>query len=162
MRPMLDTPVDPTQLSVVGEFVGYIYTLHVSARPYAAELEKLSALVGRKVTAFDLDSAFGSVDSLTFAHDLLAWSVVIPDDITRAEILEMMQRMFSSKSGDETRHAFWLACLAKGTGDAKISDLIFWPGDYFGDGDNQATFTDEEILDIAEATARSGRATRPG
>lgn len=32
-----------------------------------------------------------------------------------------------------------------------VSDLIFWPGHYFGDGDNSRDLTPKEILDIALA-----------
>jgi hypothetical protein len=36
-----------------------------------------------------------------------------------------------------------------GRGRGRLSDLIYWPGEYFGD-DNQRELTPEQILDIAQ------------
>ncbi|MCY1461663.1 hypothetical protein D9M71_793420 [compost metagenome] len=44
---------------------------------------------------------------------------------------------------------FWLEMLALNIADARISDLFFWPGEYFGDGDNARELTPEQIIETA-------------
>lgn len=154
MRSILESPVDPERLNLLSRLVERVYALHETAHSYENELVELGALAGSAVTPFQIDCAFGSASPRSFAHDLLVRSVVIPSDISRAEMLEMLQHLLQPKRG-ELRHGYWLACLARSTGDQRISDLIYWPGEYFKDGDNSRDMSAEAILRVAEASGRS-------
>jgi hypothetical protein len=63
---------------------------------------------------------------------------------------------FAITKVDELQSHYWLACLKANTGDDGISDLIFWPGAYFGDGDDTRIMSSSEIL----ATALQSREFR--
>jgi hypothetical protein len=150
MRPVLETPVNDELIAQTTRLTEHIYALHESGRPYDPLLAELTALVGSVVTPFDVDSAFGSVSPRSFAHDLHVRSLAIPDDLDRSEMLDLLNRVLNPKRG-ELRVPYWLACLARSTGDKKISDLIYWPGEYFQDGDNNRELSAEEILETALA-----------
>jgi hypothetical protein len=55
--------------------------------------------------------------------------------------------------GAEHEINFWV--LALNIPDPRVSDLIFWPGEYFGDGDNRRELSAEQVVDIA--LSRAGR-----
>jgi len=154
MRPLLETPVNDELIAQTTLLVEHIYALHESGLPYDPLLVELSAVVGSVVTLFDVCSAFGSVSPRSFAHDLHARSLAIPDDLDRSEMLDLLRQLLNPKRG-ELRTSFWLACLARSTGDKNISNLIYWPGEYFQDGDNSRELTAEEILDTALASGRT-------
>lgn len=73
-------------------------------------------------------------------------------DITRAELVELARRVMTA-NGAEHEIAFWLEMLALNIPDPRVSDLIFWPGEYLGDGDNSREFTPEQVIDLALARA---------
>ena len=128
-----------------------LYMLHQAGRDHSQERAELGALVGRPVSAFDIDAAFGSVDPKTFAEGLLFAEV--PLDLTTEEMLEMIERICNVK-GTPAQHSYWLRCLETNTNDNRISDLIFWPDQYFGDGDVKKLMSPQEILQTALAAGR--------
>ncbi len=71
-------------------------------------------------------------------------------------MLEMIDGLCGITKVDELQSHYWLACLKANTGDDGISDLIFWPGAYFGDGDDTRIMSSSEIL----ATALQSREFR--
>jgi len=68
-----------------------IYRLHEAGRPYAFELSQLSEATGQHLVPADADGAFGSVAAADWAHDLLARLAGIPEDLTRANLVEMVE-----------------------------------------------------------------------
>ena len=66
---------------------------------------------------------------------------------TNEEALVMITRL-TSADGEEWELSFWLDLLEKHL-DPRISDLIHWPGEYFGDGDNTRELSPQEILGTA-------------
>jgi hypothetical protein len=155
MRSVLESPVAPDQLARTTRLVEQIYGLHETGQPYQHLRAELGQLVGHDVTALDVHSAFGSVTPQEFAHSILARSVTIPSDLSHSEMLELFQCLVDPSEG-ELRTSFWLACLRENTGNSRISDLIYWPGEYFGDGDDSRELTPQEALRIAIADGRGG------
>jgi hypothetical protein len=105
-------------------------------------------------TAFgfaDFQGSAGGQDQATWARKILAipFQKRLPD-ISRAELLEMICRVASAE-GEEHEIDFWLGLLEIHIPAPRISDLIFWPGGYFGDGNNDRELTPEQVLDIAQA-----------
>lgn len=71
-------------------------------------------------------------------------------DITRSELIEIARRVLES-DGPQHVIEFWLDMLAINIPDERISDLIFWPDDYFGRKTDRQTFTPEQLIDVALA-----------
>ena len=158
MRLILEHPVKPELLAQASQLVEQIYALHEAGRSYDQCLSGLSELVGKVVTPYQVCAAFGSVSPKSFAHDLLVDWTASPADLDRSEMLELLQRVLQPKRG-ELRSSYWLACLKQNTGDPRLSDLIYWPGEYFHDGDNSRELSAEEILRIALANGYSNGGT---
>ncbi len=62
-------------------------------------------------------------------------------------MLEMLELICQAK-GTEFQVEYWVECLRINTGDDRLSDLIFWPDEYFGKPVPQ-DLSAEEILDVA-------------
>lgn len=74
---------------------------------------------------------------------------IIPN-ITYEELLELMMRVYNA-TGSETEHDYWLELLEVNLRNPRLSDLIYWPGEYFGDGNNSREMSPKELLDNALA-----------
>jgi hypothetical protein len=64
-------------------------------------------------------------------------------------------RRISTADGKEHEIHFWLGLLEANLPDPRIADLLFWPGEYFGDGDNTRALSPEQVLTIALAAESS-------
>jgi hypothetical protein len=154
MRPELLNPVrDKGRLDAAIAMAHELYALHESGRDYSKALPKFSEIVGQPVSVADVHGAFGSVNAESFAEDLLADRSAIPKDLSETEMLELVKRICSAE-GTESQISYWLNCLEVNTGDERLSDLIFWPGEYFGDRNNSREPTPQEILRTAMANGR--------
>jgi len=136
-----------------------IYMLHERGADYSATVKRLSLLVEHPIADFDVEAAFGSIGPDAFARrQLIAWDQ-LPLDLTQQEMLEMIERVCDA-SGDELQIEFWLGCLRANTGDERISDMIFWPGSYFGDGNDARKMSPSEILSTASEAGEKSIAVR--
>lgn len=108
------------------------------------------------LTFTDFQGIYGGQDHDTWVRQVLAapYERRLPD-VTRAELLELVRRVMEN-DGEEHEISFWLEMLALNIPDPRISDLIFWPGEYFGDGDNSRELSPEQIVDVARARQRCG------
>lgn len=107
------------------------------------------------LTFIDFQGIYGGQDHDTWVRQVLA----IPyeqrlTDITKPELIEMVRRVMEA---DSPEHAisYWLHMLELNTQDSQISDLIFWPGEYFGDGDNTRELSPEQVVEITLRRAGS-------
>ncbi|MDM0036782.1 hypothetical protein QTI33_31925 [Variovorax sp. J22P271] len=152
MRPSLANPFDDqAKLAAAVELAEELYFLQETGRPVAEVLGRLGDLLGKPFEATErlFIGAFGAVSPETFARQLLVETQQTPRDLSRVEMLELVDRIFHPSAGEEFLTEYWVECLRLNTGDDRISDLIFWPGEYFGDGDNGRQMTPDEILDTA-------------
>ena len=62
-------------------------------------------------------------------------------------MLEMVQLVCQAE-GTEFQVEYWVECLRVNTGDERISDLIFWPDEYFGKSTSKE-LSAEEILEVS-------------
>jgi hypothetical protein len=148
MRPHFFDPVaaNPGLLSAQ-ELAREIYGLHEAGVNYTTELRQLGLLVGRVISLQEVMGAFGTITPETFAQKSLVNWHALPSDATEAEMLEMLQLIFLAK-GSEFQVEYWVECLRVNTGDERLSDLIFWPDEYFGRPISK-DLSAEEILEIA-------------
>lgn len=90
----------------------------------------------------------GATDADTFVRRVLASRPQKLDNITYDEMLELMTRVCNA-DGTEYEIDYWLAFLEIQLGNHKLSDLIFYPNNYFGDDVDRDEMTPKEILDEA-------------
>jgi len=124
-----------------------IYEMHEAGSDYSAELKHLGRLAGRIISHQQVIGAFGSINADTFARKCLVNWNALPASATEDEMLEMLQQVCEAK-GTEFQVEYWVECLRVNTGDDRISDLIFWPDEYFGKPVKNELST-KEILDVA-------------
>jgi hypothetical protein len=154
MREILENPFgDELALEKAITLARDLYRLHERGLDYNSPLETLSALAGKDLSKSDVRGAFGSVDPETFARDVLLARRPLPTDLSYDEMLELIRRICKVE-GSEFQIGYWLSCLEANTRDGRISDLIYWPGEYFGDGDDSRELSPKEILDAALAAGR--------
>jgi hypothetical protein len=154
MRAILEDPFgDDLALEKAITLARELYRLHERGADYSSQLQTLSALAGKPVRKPDVDGAFGDAEPETFARDLLLDRVPIPTDLSYDEMLELVRRICNVE-GSEFQIGYWLRCLEANTGNSRISDLIYWPGEYFGEGENARELSPKEILDAALAAGR--------
>jgi hypothetical protein len=154
MREILENPFgDELALEKAITLARELYRLHERGQDSTSPLETLSTLAGKQLTGSDVRGAFGSVDAETFARDSLLNRMPIPTDLSYDEMLEMVRRICKVE-GSEFQIGYWLTCLEANTHNGRISELIYWPGEYFGDGDHSRELSPKEILDAALAAGR--------
>lgn len=149
MRPEIAEPVrDQQKLAKLIPLVHQIFQLHESGRSYAEQLKQVSRIAGRVVAVPMVKYAFGTGDPEDFARRLLIDWNRIPSDLTKEEMLELLDSVCSVK-GTQDRSEYWLKCLVASTGDPKLSDLIYWPDQYRNGEYADHDLSPDEILEIA-------------
>lgn len=154
MRSELITPFDPCKFERVLPLTEAVYRLHEAGQEYAEELKQLSLVIGRVVGKVDVLGAFGSIGADEFAKRLTTDWNAIPRDLSDLELLELVDAICEGR-GRAVTLEYWIKALALNTGDDKVSDLIYWPERYLGDGYEGRELTSAEILDITLAKRRS-------
>ena len=67
-------------------------------------------------------------------------------DMSREGLIEMFAKVLADPS-DDAYLQYVFTTIRKTFGDPQVSDLVFWPGEYFGDGNNQRELTPELMAD---------------
>jgi hypothetical protein len=118
------------------------------------DLEEFHRLSGTDVPFEHFQGIYGGEEHEDWVRRLLMSqrTSTIPD-LTRADLIAVFDKIRSRYSGQcsPAELDFVLAQLEHNLGDPQISDLIFWPGEYFGDGDNTREMTPEEMAEAALA-----------
>lgn len=97
----------------------------------------------------DFQGIYGGQDHDTWVRNILATPYERRvADVTRHELIELARRVMEC---DGTEHAidFWLSMLAINIPNERVSDLIFWPNEYFGDADYSQSLSPEQVIEIA-------------
>ncbi|MFJ2288313.1 hypothetical protein ACIOUF_18455 [Pseudomonas iridis] len=69
-------------------------------------------------------------------------------DVTKQELVELARRVMEG-DGAEHEVEFWLSMLAINIPNERISDLIFWPDEYFDEADYPQQLSPEQVIEIA-------------
>ena len=69
-------------------------------------------------------------------------------DVTKQELVELARRVMEDVGADHEVE-FWLSMLAINIPNERISDLIFWPDEYFGDVNYSQRLSPEQVVEIA-------------
>lgn len=120
-------------------------------------LEEFNRTAGTNLTFLDFQGIYESTDHETWVRNIISEPAARKiSDITRDELLELVGRVCNPAAWAEHEVFFWLRLLEANLPDPRLSALIFWPGEYFGDGDNSRELTPEQILTIAQAAGKRG------
>jgi len=159
LRPiLLKPPIDEIRLADVVAIVKIVYRRHERGLSYESELAQLNELTGKQLGYRDICGAFGSVNEETYAHDVLSDTIAYPNDLSQAELLTLLELVMNAE-GEDWQYQYWLDLVELNTGCANLSDLIFYPEEYFGPDAPDHDLSAEEIL--AEATSNHPRRLKP-
>lgn len=148
MRPELSEPADQDKFGRVLPLAEAVFHLHEAGQNYAAELQQMSGFLGCIVGKPEVLAAFGSEDANAFARRLTIDWHTLPKDLSEQELLELMEVVCAGR-GDPVHIEYWVQCLAVNTGDEGISDLIYWPDEYFGAEYDGRELAPAEMLEVA-------------
>ncbi|WP_339478465.1 hypothetical protein [Pseudomonas fluorescens] len=69
-------------------------------------------------------------------------------DVTKQELVELARRVMEGVGADHEVE-FWLSMLAINIPNERISDLIFWPDEYFDEAEYPQRLSPEQVIEIA-------------
>ena len=154
LRPEFQTPsLDENLVARLADLAARID----GARPGEAdeELAEFNALAG---TTFDADAfqdIYGGEEHEAWVRRLLSTRLApVVADLTRDDLVAVFARILARNDRSEEERDYLFATLAKSLDDPRISDVVYWAGDYFGDGDDARSRTPEEMADAALAKRR--------
>ena len=117
-------------------------------------LARWNARAGRAYRPSDF-RYHGAVDTTTFVGEMLLGTPGLVPDLSYPELREVL-RSFLDQELSETVESYFLAWLEANLPGAKVSELIYWPNQWFNDESLlNAEFTPDQFL--AYAMAKSGR-----
>lgn len=120
------------------------------ARPgeWEDELAEFNRMAGTSLQFAEFQGISGGMDHDTWVRNVLSQPIAERHyELSPNDMLEIITRLCKA-AGEEHERCFWVRLLETNL-DPRISDLIYWPGEYFGDGDNSRSMSPEEILDTA-------------
>ncbi|PQO46984.1 hypothetical protein [Blastopirellula marina] len=108
---------------------------------------EFNSLAGTNTPYLEFQGISGGEDHEDYVRRVLIHQQTTADPtIGRNELIEMFRRVLA-KPNDQTYLNFVLATIERTFGDDQVSNLIFWPGEYFGDGDDSRELTPEQMAD---------------
>ncbi len=112
------------------------------------ELEQFNHLASTSREWAEFQGVYGGMDHDTWVRNVLCMPFADKQlELSHDEMLEIITRLCTA-AGEEHERFFWIRLLETNL-DPRISDLIYWPGEYFGDGNNSREMSPLEILEIA-------------
>ena len=150
LRPELQFPaLDEARVERLARLAAQIDCSHPGQ--WEEDLAEFNAEAATNFSWEDFQGIYGGQEHSTWVRSVLAapHARQLPD-LTRAELVELARRVMTVEGAEHEIH-FWLDMLALNIPDPRVSDLISWPGEYFGDGDNSRELTPEQVIDIALA-----------
>ncbi|QDU11059.1 hypothetical protein [Gimesia aquarii] len=110
-------------------------------------LEEFNELAGTSIPFAEFQGIYGAEDHIDYVRRVLTDKLTNADSsLTRDDLTEMFKRVCENPT-DDAYLQFMFSTIKKTFGDHQISDLVFWPGEYFGDGDNSREQTPEEMAE---------------
>jgi hypothetical protein len=112
------------------------------------ELAEFNRLAGTSFEFADFQGIYGGTEHDTWVRNVLCVPFAARQlTLSQDEMLEIITRLCTA-AGEEHEQFFWIRLLETNL-DPRISDLLYWPGEYFGDGDNSRAMSPQEILETA-------------
>lgn len=110
-------------------------------------VREFNRLAGTQQVFADFQGICGTMEYDTHVRGLLTAQLTSPaPNLSRDEMVEIFRKVLADPT-DERYLEFAFATIEKTFGDRHVSDLVFWPGEYFGDGDHSRNLSPEEMAD---------------
>ncbi|MDA7932925.1 hypothetical protein N9B53_03805 [Mariniblastus sp.] len=147
LRPELDFPaLDETKIARLTELAMELDG--AGAGQCDVELREFNESAGLLIPISEFQGISGGMSHESWVRSVLCEPFVASTPMpTSEEALVLITRLMSA-DGEEWELTFWIDVLEKHL-DPRISDLIYWPGEYFGDGNNNRELSPEDILETA-------------
>lgn len=117
-------------------------------------LEEFNELAGTDEQLSNFRNIPGVCEYETHVRSLLTASLTTATPgIGKGALARMFQRLLDDPT-DDSYIEFVIATVETTFGDKHVSDLVFWPGHYFGDGDHTRELSATEMADAV--ISRSG------
>jgi hypothetical protein len=113
----------------------------------ASLLDEFNQLAGTDIPFSEFQGIYGAEEHIDYVRRVLTdrASEASPD-LDREGLMVMFAKVLADPC-DDAYLQYVFTTIKKTFGDTQISDLVFWPGEYFGDGNNQRELTPELMAD---------------
>ena len=110
-------------------------------------LEEFNRLAGTDIPFSEFQGIYGGEDHISYVRRVLTQRATCADpSLDRSRLIEMFSKVLADPC-DDAYLTYVFATIERTFGDSQVSDLVFWPGEYFGDADNQRELTPDEMAD---------------
>ena len=110
-------------------------------------VQEFNSLAGTEIRYGEFQGIYGGEEHEDYVRRVLIRKFATAvSTLDRDQLTEMFRRI-SQNPTDEAYLEFAFATIEKTFGDAQVSDLVFWPGSYFADGDDSRELTPEQMAD---------------
>ena len=144
-NPPVPPSLDESLVQRLADLASKIDGCHESV---ASELvEEFNSLAGTEIPYAAFQGIYGGEEHDCYVRRVLMrkLSTAVPT-LDREQIAEMFKRVLEEPA-DDAYHEFVFSTIEKTFGDAEVSDLVYWPEQYFGDGDDSRDLTPEQMAD---------------
>jgi hypothetical protein len=119
-------------------------------------LEEFNTLAGTSIPFEEFQGIYGGEEHVEYVRRVLTAKQTTEDPtLDRNGLVEMFSRILADPC-DNAYLTYAFSTIEKTYGDSQVSDLVFWPNEYFGDGDLHRELTPEMMADaVIERSIRS-------
>lgn len=119
-------------------------SLPLESKIWIAQFNQVS---GMNLTHQDFQNVYGAGTYEQFVRNILVLSHVEDDhNLSHDELTRMFQSVIDAPFDDDNLINVF-AQIEKAFPKSRASDLVFWPGEYFGDGNQNRKLTAKEMAD---------------
>lgn len=113
----------------------------------ASLLDEFNQLAGTDIPFSEFQGIYGAEEHIDYVRRVLTdRATEATPDLSREGLIEMFAKVIADPC-DDAYLQYVFTTIKKTFGDAQVSDLVFWPSEYFGDGNNQRELTPELMAD---------------
>ena len=113
----------------------------------ASLLAEFIQLAGTDIPFSEFQGIYGAEEHIDYVRRVLTDRVTeVSPGLDRDGLTTMFAKVLADPC-DNAYLQYVFSTIKKTFGDTQISDLVFWPGEYFGDGNNQRELTPDLMAD---------------
>jgi hypothetical protein len=97
-----------------------------------AMIARWNARACRSYEPVDFTKYYGAMDTEEFVHEALQPAPTYVPDVTYAELREVLEEVSTASIESQAEHSYFLTWLEVNLPDSNVSDLLYWPNEWFG------------------------------
>ena len=110
-------------------------------------MTEFNNLANTELTFEEFQGVYGGAGHQAFVRNILTeQQVTANSDLGREDLVKMFQVIIDEPEND-SKLTKMFGTIEKTWPGSNPSDLVFWPGEYFGDGDDSRELTADEMAD---------------